>query len=185
MSKIVIRRPTTKDIKELYELFTIVITDTFVKEGLKDEVEGINEQIQSKKEYLCQDIESEGKERYFLIATVNNKIVGTIEYGPVSQLILECTNNELVGYNEIGSVFVLPEYQKQGIGSLLLNSIYLSLVSNGIKEFCLDSGYTRAQKYWIYKLGEPKYILKDYWGKGFNHMIWCKKTKDIKILYNN
>lgn len=183
MSKIEIRRPTIKDIKELYELFTIVITDTFTKEGLKDEVEGINEQILSKKEYLLQDVESEGKERYFLIATVNDKIVGTIEYGPVSQLILECTNNELLGYNEIGSVFVLPEYQKQGIGSLLLNSIYLSLLSKGIKEFCLDSGYTRAQKYWIYKLGTAKYIENDYWGKDFHHMIWFKEIKDIEILY--
>ena len=44
----------------------------------------------------------------------------------------------------MGSIFVLPEYQGQGIGSALIDYLLAYLKQEGIKEFCLDSGYEQA-----------------------------------------
>jgi len=178
-----IRRPGLGDIEELNRFFANVITDTFAKEGLADMVYEIEKEIEDKKIRLNQDIESNGEKRYFLIALDSGKIIGTIEYGPVSELIINCTNGELKDVGEVATVFVDPAYQNKGIGTLMLNMIYLTLMNRNIKEFCLDSGYTRAQKIWKKKFGEPDYLLKDYWGEGYDHMIWRRQMKDIRLMF--
>ncbi|WP_415783066.1 hypothetical protein [Brevibacillus invocatus] len=43
----------------------------------------------------------------------------------------------------------------------------------------MDSGYTRAQKIWQHKFGEPAYLLQDYWGEGVPHMIWRVNVNDF------
>jgi len=106
-------------------------------------------------------------------------VVGTIEFGPANDLIMSCTNGELKGIMEIGTVFVLPEYQSTGIGSMMINSILIEMDRLGYEEFCLDSGYKTAQKIWIKKFGYPQYHLKDYWGKDADHMVWRLKIKDV------
>lgn len=172
MKNIKIRRPRIDEIEELNKFFRVVITDTFHKEGIGDKIESIHEEIETKRKYLENDIVSNGENRYFLIALDHEKIIGSIEYGPASKLINICTNNASKDLIEIGTVFVHPDYQKKGIGNLLLNTMYTTLKKKGIEEFCLDSGYINAQKIWKKKFGEPDYLLKDYWEKGFDHMIW-------------
>jgi GNAT superfamily N-acetyltransferase len=169
-----IRRPRIEDCEELHQFFTTVIKDTYAREGLSELLDDIENEIECKKQYLKCDFESNGKSRYFSIALEknNNKIIGTIEYGPASELIAICTDGALKEWYEVGTVFVHPDYQRVGIGTLLLNEMFLTLKNKGIKEFCLDSGYTNAQKVWKKKFGEPDYLLKDYWGEGFDHMIW-------------
>lgn len=179
MMNIIIRRPRINDLKKLNHFFHIVISDTFTKDGIGDQLESMKNEIESKGKYLENDFESNGEKRYFLIALHNEKIIGSIEYGPASDLILKCTNNALRGLPEVGTVFVHPDYQKNGIGNLLLNKMYVTLQSKGIIEFCLDSGYINAQKIWKKKFGEPDYLLKDYWEKGYDHMIWKIKVSDI------
>ena len=174
-----IRRPRIEDMNELNQFFKIVITDTFAKEGISNQAESMNEEIETKGNYLENDFESNGEERFFLIALDNEKIIGSIEYGPASDLILNCTNHALKGLHEVGTVFVHPDYQKNGIGNLLLKNIYVTLQNKRIEEFCLDSGYCSAQKIWKKKFGEPDYLLKDYWEKGYDHMIWKIKVSDI------
>lgn len=110
--------------------------------------------------------------------------VGTIEYGPSSDLINSITEGTLKGLYEIGTVFVHPGFQRRGIGSLLLNAMLLTFQSRDIEEFCLDSGYARAQKVWSHILGTPDYCLKNYWGKGSDHMIWKRAVRDIPIKFN-
>ncbi|SCW56220.1 Acetyltransferase (GNAT) domain-containing protein [Paenibacillus tianmuensis] len=174
-----IRRPTIEDIKELNEFFRIVITDTYIKEGIGDMLNDLEVEIKAKENYLHRDLESDGKDRYFLIALDGEKIIGSIEYGPSSELINHCTEHALKDVNEVGTVFVHPDYQRQGIGNQLLVEMYLTLKSEGIEEFCLDSGYTNAQKIWKKKYGEPDYLLKDYWGETAHHMIWRVKVNDL------
>lgn len=111
-----------------------------------------------------------------MIAVANNKIIGSIEYGPASDLIGNATNNTFKQLNEVGTVFVHPDYQKRRVGNLLLQAMYSALQSKGIEEFCLDSGYVNAQKIWRKKFGAPDYLLKDYWGEGLDHMIWKVKV---------
>ncbi|WP_413299968.1 GNAT family N-acetyltransferase [Bacillus sp. 1P10SD] len=179
MLNIEIRRPRIEDTNELNQFFEKVIIDTFTKEGIGEKFEEIEAEIESKKNYLVSDFASNGANRYFLIALHSDKIVGSIEYGPASDLICKCTKNAFKGLHEVGTVFVLPEYQRMGIGSSLLKSMYSTLQNNGIEEFCLDSGYVQAQQIWKKKFGEPDYLLKDYWGKGLDHMIWKIKISDL------
>lgn len=185
MYNIEIRRPRIEDTGELNQFFQIVIRDTFAREGLSELLDDIQNEIKSKKQYLESDLNSNGINRYFLIATDKkyNKVIGTIEYGSASELIQICTNGKLKGLYEVGTVFVHPDYQRRGIGTFLLNVMFLTLLNRGIKEFCLDSGYATAQKIWKKKFGEPDYHLKDYWGEGCDHMIWRRSTDEMPIIF--
>ena len=179
MLKVEIRRLGTKDRRELHSLFRIVVTDTFNKEGIGGKLNDIDDEIAVKEKYLESDFESNGEKRYFLIALDDNKIIGSIEYGPASDFICKCTNNTFKELVEVGTVFVHPDYQRMGVGNLLLDAMYSTLKSKGIEEFCLDSGYTSAQKIWKKKFGNPDYLLKDYWDEGNDHMIWRIRTSDL------
>ena len=184
MDNVIVRRPNIEDKEELCKLFYIVIQDTFRKNNLEYLVEMIEEEIESKIKYLEQDFESDGKERYFLIAEIDSKIIGTIEYGASSELIERCTDGEIKDMIELGTIFVLPEYQGNGIGNLLINKIANELNKNGIDEICLDSGYKTAQKTWTKKFGKAQYQLKDYWLKDNDHMIWKVNISEEVELIN-
>lgn len=149
MYNVAIRRPNSDDLEELHLFFRIVITNTYKDEGLSQLLDDIENEIDMKKQYLKTDFDSNGEKRYFLLAidTNNDKIIGTIEVGPASTLINSCTGGALKDLYEIGTVFILPEYQRKGIGSLLLNTMFLTLLSRGITEFCLDSGYKKHKVY--------------------------------------
>ncbi|SFA85862.1 MULTISPECIES: GNAT family N-acetyltransferase [unclassified Bacillus (in: firmicutes)] len=178
MNNVDIRRPRMEDIKQLNEFFRMVIIDTFTKEGLGEKLDDINEEIKIKEKYLESDFESNGEKRYFLIALDGEKIIGSIEFGPASELISDCTNNAFKELIEVGTVFVHPDHQRIGVGNLLLNKMYFTLHSKGIEEFCLDSGYISAQKIWKKKFGPPDFLLKDFWDEGYDHMIWRIKVSD-------
>ncbi|WNS76254.1 hypothetical protein RRV45_04395 [Bacillus sp. DTU_2020_1000418_1_SI_GHA_SEK_038] len=75
MLNIEIRRPATKDIRELNQFLRVVITDTFSKEGIGEMLEDIEEEIKIKKKYLNFDIERDGEKRYFLIALYEEEIL--------------------------------------------------------------------------------------------------------------
>jgi len=183
--KIDIRRPQIEDNDELNQFFSTVIKHTFAREGLAELLDDIESEIESKKKYLKSDLDTNGTNRYFLIASEKNDadIIGTIEYGPASELIRTCTDGALNEMYEIGTVFVHPDYQGRGVGTLLLNVMFLTFLNRGIQEFCLDSGYANAQKIWKRKFGEPDYWLKDHWGDGADHMIWQKSMNDVSINF--
>lgn len=174
-----IRRPTNDDIFKLERFFRSVVTDTFHKEGIENLDEDLEDEIEIKINFLQDDLQSNGETRYFLIAVLGERIVGTIEYGAASELINRCTNNALKDLYEVGTVFVDPDYQRKGIANLLLQCIYTRLKNRGVKECCLDSGYGRSQKIWQKKFGTPDYFLKDYWGEGNHHMIWRLRVEEL------
>jgi len=177
--KVEIRRPRIEDLEELHQFFRTVLTDIFAREGLAELVDDIEADIESKKKYLQMDFETNGEKRYFLIALAKNKIIGTITCGNANELIQECTNGTLRATIEIGTIYVLSEYQRQGVGNQLLAEMLKTLMARGIQEFCLDSGFKSAQSIWKKKFGEPEYWLKDYWGQGQDHMIWKIPTKGV------
>ncbi|MEF7437908.1 GNAT family N-acetyltransferase [Paenibacillus lautus] len=184
MFHVEIRRPNRSDRKAMEHFFRFVITDTFAKEGLADLSEDIEQEIDSKIRCLNEDIATNGEQRYFLIGLIDNSVVSSIEFGPSNELIRKSSNGELRDVVEIATVFVHPDYQQQGIGSLMLQIMYLTLLNKGMMEFCLDSGYTRAQKIWKKKLGEPDYVLQDHWGSGVDHMIWRRRMTDVPIVFS-
>lgn len=183
MQGIEIRRSASEDSLKLAQFFRMVITHTFHKEGIGHLVDDLEAEFESKQQILQQDFESGGKIRYVLIALDKGQIIGTIEYGPSSKLIQECTKNALQEQVEVGTVFVHPDYQGNGISHLLWNVMYLTLLSRGIKEFCFDSGYNEAQRIWCQKFGEPDYRLENYWGEGQHHMIWTRQTAQIPVSF--
>ncbi|PFA67180.1 GNAT family N-acetyltransferase [Bacillus sp. AFS015802] len=184
MKNINIGRPHPDDKKELNHFFRAVIEDTFANEGLSELHDDIKNEISTKIQYLQSDYDSAGTDRYFLIAKMGQTIVGTIEYGEASELIKMTTGGDLTDIHEVGTIYVHPCHQGRGIGSLLLNTMILTLLNRGIEEFCLDSGFTNAQKVWTKKLGNPDYWLKDYWGKGSDHMIWKRNVREFPIIFS-
>ncbi len=179
MLDIDISRAKIEDRELINDFFRMVLIDTFNKNEISELIDTLNDEIEDKRCCLNQDFESAGKDRCFLIAKDKDQVVGSAEYGPSNDLILSCTNGELKEVKEIGTVFVHPDYQRKGIGSKMLISLFLEMRRDGIEEFCLDSGYKIAQRIWIKKLGKPQYHLKNYWGEGADHMIWRKKIEDV------
>jgi GNAT superfamily N-acetyltransferase len=121
---------------------------------------------------LMKDLQSNGKDYYFILAVVDDQIIGTAGFGPSGEMIREMTNGALASVLEIGSLYVHPDYQGKGVGSGLIDAILEIFRNQKIEEFCLDTGFPTAQKVWIKKFGKPTTWLKDYWGKGSDHMIW-------------
>lgn len=183
-NQIIIRRPKKKDLIEICDLFETTINKNFIDEGIEIDVDGMKNEIDLKKEMIKDDLETKGTKRFFLLACLNKKIIGTICYGESNQIIKEISKGEYNNYKEIAAVYVLPEFQGRNVGKILFNAILISLISNKINEFCLDSGYAKAKNYWENILGEPNYIEKDYWGKGYDHMVWGRKIDDINISFS-
>ena len=170
--KIIIRRPRIDELDSILEFFEIVLLDTFEMNGISGLKDLLEEEIRDKERCIRQDFMTDGKDRFFLLAEYEDEIVGSIEYGIANELLNSCTNHELEGMLELGTVFVHPEYQREGVGPLMLYSIFQELVKHGIEEICFDSGYKTAQKIWCKKFGSPQYFLENYWGEGSHHMVW-------------
>lgn len=171
-----IRRPDKSDEEAVYQLFDTVLEDTFHRNDIDDLVELLQEEKDGKRVYFDLDLATNGQSRYFLLAELDDQVVGTIEYGPANDDIKKGTQGALANHMEIGTVFVHPDYQKRGIGSQLVKAIMEALTDAGYRECCLDSGYPSAQKVWTKKFGSPTYHLKEYWGEGADHMIWKVMT---------
>lgn len=183
MLKIKVCRPGPDDVESLHQFFRDVLQDTYAKEGLAHKGMDLDKTVSEKESFLEEDIASGGKKRYFLIAMDGEKVVGTAEFGPAGPTVIDCTDGELRDVTEVGTVYVHPAYQGQGVGTLMLNMICITLLGKGIKEFCLDSEFKNAQKVWERKFGKPAYRMKDYWGEGYDHMVWLKRIMDIPIIF--
>lgn len=181
--EIVIRRPVIEELADINTFFEMMLKDTFEANGVSDLTDLLEEEIQTKKKYILQDFTTNGKDRFFLLAVYDGKIIGSIEYGASNEVLNKCTNHEMKDILEIGTVFVHPKYQKQRVSSILLYNLFLVLCSNRIQEVCFDSGYKIAQSVWSKKFGSPSYCFNDFWAVGAHHMIWRVKVAEaLEIL---
>ena len=179
MQNFEIRRPRHEDKEAINDFFSLVISDTYAKEGLEDRLKDIQDEIETKKKFLYSDLSEEPCRRHFLIALDGDKVIGTIEYGAPNEIIRNLPGDPFKDMVEVGSVFVHPLSQGQGIGSKLLQAMFMTLKEHGIDEFCLDSGYTKAKQIWRKKFGGPAFVLKDYWGQGFDHFVWHIRISEL------
>lgn len=178
-SKIQVLPLTARDQDQVNHLFAISITDTFVKEGLTDLTQTCEDEIKTKIQ-LIEDALGEQRLGFsFMVAKQNDNVVGVISYGPCGEDIKACSKDKLAHLGELGSLYVLPAMQNQGVGSALIQAMVETLLTQGVQHFCLDSGYPSAQKRWTQKFGKPHYIVKDYWGKGMDHCVWLCTTQDV------
>lgn len=170
--KIEIFTPTAEDRFEIHRLIETVLRDNWIKNDLMDFEEGLEEEIEMKKGFIDAFLNDDENARSFLMAKLHGDIVGIIEHGPVNDTIKACEDDELNRIQEVGTVFVLPEYQGIGLGKRLMDAITERLANLGETAFCIDSGYKTAQPIWTHLYGEPLYLMKDYWGPGGDHMVW-------------
>lgn len=177
---LLITEPIQEDVSEVYWVFDTTILEAFNAEGLGSWDEVIRKEIAYKKQLLTDSLAVTGSAFFFLIAKLEGQVVGTISFGPCGEDIRKCTANELGEIGEVGSLFVVPSYQGQGIGSALIQAMVERNATMGRIQFCLDSGYKQAQKRWLKKFGTPYKVVKDYWGDGFDHMIWLCNVSDFR-----
>lgn len=163
---------TEDDISPVSDLYKIAITDAFESEGLGHLQGDIQQEIEFKIRMAAASLNPPNSDTWFWVARIDGRVVGTISYAPCGEDIRVCTGNQLDAVGELGSLYVLPEYQGQGIGSALIAMLMVFLREQGITQFCLDSGYRRAQTRWLRKFGETYVIVKDYWGPDSVHMVW-------------
>lgn len=176
-----IGRPREEDTLKIHEFFDTVIRSTFGNNNLGGMRESLQEEKTYKRSCLRQDFDSEGQERYFLIAKLDETIIGTIEYGSSNEIVKN-VDEALIHIKEVGTVYVHPDYQRQGVGRKLLDAIGQSLIDRGFDQCIMDSGYPSAQAIWMKKFGPPYHLLKDYWGQGDDHMIWLLKASQLISL---
>lgn len=184
MTKINIRRPHHDDIEALHELYKIAIPHTWEKEGVGDCVDEIQNEITEKMVFLKEDLNSHGRNQFFLIACDDDEIVGTIAYGPCSALLNDCTDRKYKDLGEIGTAFILPDYQKKRDWYTLAERNADCSSWSVCRRVCswqwLFPGSEGMEEK---KFGEPAMVLKDHWGEGADHMIWHCKMSDLAIEY--
>ncbi|SET40434.1 GNAT family N-acetyltransferase [Paenibacillus sp. NFR01] len=168
---------TPDDLQGADRVFEAAITDAFIQEGISELVADCRQEIAAKSALARQALEAEANV-FFLVAKVEGQVAGTISFGPCGQEIREITGHALDEVGELGSLYILPEHQGQGIGSGLIRAMADALHTRGIGRFCLDSGYKRAQKRWLRKFGTPYTIAEDFWGPESPHMIWLCYVAD-------
>ncbi|MFB5684776.1 GNAT family N-acetyltransferase [Paenibacillus terreus] len=172
MNGLTITKFSLSDFKQACHVFETVIPHAFEQEGIGHLTDDMREEIEHKINMLRSAREEDEPQTRFWLAKQHGVVVGTISIGPSNQDLNACTDHQLTQVRELGSLYVLPGYQDQGIASALIKEVAVYLHSHGIEEFCLDSGYRRAQEKWKQKFGEPYAAVKDYWGPGTVHMVW-------------
>lgn len=180
---------TATDVDGAYHVFETTIPAAYSQEGIGSLLEEIQHEIELKKAvaqaYLRHgSVLGAPTAPIFLMTKKENKVVGTISYGPCSKVIQDCTNHRLDQVGELGALYVLPELHGQGIASALVTALVTQLQERGIKQFCLDSGYRIAQQKWRRKFGEPYAVVKDYWGEGSENMVWLCAVQDFAVQMN-
>ena len=179
-----IRRLKEEDIQQVLQFFRMVSIDTYERNNITNYEEAIEDELLTKGRYLQQDVDSNGRERHFLVAFDGDKVVGTIGLYIANHVAVKLTQGEVEGIYEVGTIYIAPDYQRLGIGKLLLKSMMFVLHARQIGKFCLDTGFATAQEVWLHILGEPTYLFEHHWGDGAHHMIWLRNTDDVKIEFD-
>lgn len=176
-----IRQPRLSDFSKIQKLFVESIENTFKLNSIEDELE-CNFEIIDKTRRVKRYLENVEPIVEFIIAEDSNVICGIAGLYPITKLIRENVKTATLHNFEIGSVYILPQYQRKGIAKKLFCYLIDEMIKQGIKDFYLDCGYTTSQKYWKQLLGEPSLSFENYFNSGDYYMIWKNKTKRVQKM---
>lgn len=151
--------------EELRAFYTYTIGHTFQANGI-DAPDEIPSEVRHQIKTLNRDSDD------LIIARYEGRIVGTIACGQQNKSVNKNIPESLRNIPEIKGVYVHPDFQGKGIGSILWKSMITRFHKRHIKRACLDSGYRISQNFWAKLLGEPSIFMKDYWGEGEHQKIW-------------
>lgn len=97
---------------------------------------------------------------YDYVATINDKIVGSIFY---TKSYLESENKNVVNTITFGPVSVLPEYQRLGIGSMLINKTIEQAKFDNANAIVIFGNPSNYSKFGF--VGSKKYSISSFEGK--------------------
>ncbi|TWT14341.1 GNAT family N-acetyltransferase [Planomicrobium sp. CPCC 101079] len=168
------RKVKRADTDQTNNLFTACLSKLLVSENIQEE--GL---LENEVARLQKNVEQsfDQPEQLFFIAEKDGTVAGTIalsQPGPMISSAIALPR----GCLEIGCVYVRPEFQRQGIGKFMLQRAQSELEWLNRPFYCLDAGFPSSQRYWKSILGEPGFVLKDYWGPGKPHMFWLKNLNE-------
>lgn len=173
MTDIQIFEAKAQDKDQIFAFFTDILTHTFQENGIWDMQEDLMDEIAEKKSFFLESVEEPEKGRKFLLAKKSNRIIGCVAIGPANDSIVRGSQGQCAGWVELGTVFVHPDFQRKGLGTHLIREMENRLKAQGIHHYVLDSGYPISKQIWTRKYGTPTYVMKDHWGEGLDHLIWC------------
>lgn len=173
MTDIQIIDATIEDKEEIFAFFTDVLIHTFRDNNIWDMQEDLIDEIAEKKNFFLESMVKPEKGRRFLLAKKRDRIIGCVAIGPANDTIVKGSQGQCAGWVELGTVFVHPHSQKNGLGTQLIREMETRLKTQGIHHYALDSGYPISKQIWTRKYGPPTHVMKDHWGEGLDHLIWC------------
>jgi len=110
---------------------------------------------------------------YDYVATINDKLVGSIFY---TKSHLESDNGSIVKTITFGPLSVLPEYQRIGIGSMLINKTIEQAKLDNINAIVIFGNPSNYSKFGF--VGSKNYSISNYEGKYPTSLL-------VKVLNEN
>ncbi|MGV2927633.1 GNAT family N-acetyltransferase [Macrococcus capreoli] len=153
----------------LKDFFTLVLTHTFNNNGIDDD-EDLQVEIDKKMTYVTSYFKY--NKDIFMVAKDGDALVGIIGFYQPNIIIQKLLGEKVANIKEMGSLYVHPSYQNQGIGSTLITQMTNYLKEQGIHQYCFDCGYNKSIRTWSRKYGEPTYFYKDHLDVGDHHAVW-------------
>lgn len=162
-------QPKLEDKVSLKSHYASVIAHTFMVDGI-DDPEDLQTEIETKYGYI--DCYYRGADTHFIVAKDGKRIIGGVAIYRPNQDVHQLMDGNLDHLYEMGSLYIHPDYQGQGIGSVLIKEMQDYMRAHGATSYCFDAAYTLAIDTWTKRFGTANYIFENYWGEGEPHHIW-------------
>lgn len=162
---------------ECLNLIKRIVIDGFIEEGIdiKKEKKHLDSELEIQKDRIKK------YSRNYFLAQNGDKIVGMIAYlepCEVVRISAEKIHIDIKLVQEIVAVYVHPDHQRQGIGSLLLSHILQVLKNKEVMYLAVSTGYKKGRAFWTKKLGQVSVLLPTYYS-GYPCSVWIRKVGDI------
>lgn len=168
----VIRKPVSKDLTQLKYLFEKTIQKAFEADGYGDAIDEIRREIQIKMSKVEDYLNAPSEKSAYYIAEHKGHVIGAISFGKIGEVTIENVPSDFPSEGELGSMYILPDFQGHGIARKMIDVLLRDLLNKGIRYVSFDSGYKPAQEKWRKKFGEPYKIVENYWDQGVDLYIW-------------
>jgi len=172
-NKIKISKFQVKDLEEVKNLLTVTITQNFKNNNIVSKKE-LDAEIKAQIKLVIDYINKKDTCMNMFSAKLNEKIIGVVAYGAQTPKINKHIEEQFKNVLEIKNLYILPEYQKMGLGKKLFLTACENLLKNNYSHFMLYSSFKTGQTYWQKMLGEP---YKTIFDSSITRKVWLQEIK--------